>query len=251
MDELDYLLLDGVRNGFFDPVLVKKQADALNGRVRASKAEVSFEAAWRQYHDSFANNQDRVLDGLYSAFMRSFHQITVLNFAGTVRLFRELGRSEQASEMIRRYVERREDAGFFDLEQYPFAEDIRDPEIVDAFKVKLKSFSEKKDVGSSLLELKEKGLLAEIIATLANASVEQYYSTFKEHSGETLRKMIEASLQFNRVTNPTDEMKEISRKAKEALERIGGESQINALRVAKYGIIIKLRHAQASKPHLE
>jgi hypothetical protein len=38
--------------------------------------------------------------------------------------------------------------------------------------------------------------------------------------------------------NATEPMKEISKRAKDALRRIGGESKINARRVKRYGVEI-------------
>jgi hypothetical protein len=48
--------------------------------------------------------------------------------------------------------------------------------------------------------------------------------------------MIAACLQFDTIGNASASMKEITRRAKEALNLIGQESRINALRVKKYGI---------------
>jgi hypothetical protein len=47
---------------------------------------------------------------------------------------------------------------------------------------------------------------------------------------------LDACLQFDRIANATIPMKEISKRAKQALKRIGQESAINALRVKKYGV---------------
>jgi hypothetical protein len=51
--------------------------------------------------------------------------------------------------------------------------------------------------------------------------------------------MLDGSLQFLRVVNATQEMKKVSENAKEALKLIGAESRLNALRVKKFGVIVK------------
>ena len=48
--------------------------------------------------------------------------------------------------------------------------------------------------------------------------------------------MLAGVLQFDRIVNASAEMKEISRRAREALKLIGTESPVNARRVAKFGI---------------
>jgi len=74
---------------------------------------------------------------------------------------------------------------------------------------------------------------------LANLPVDTFYGIFKAAPAERRQQMINAALQFDRTAGSTENMKAISRKAKEALLRIGGESRINALRVARYGIVVE------------
>jgi hypothetical protein len=134
----------------------KAQAHLLHEKVVAGKAGGSFESAWRLYHDTFANNQQQVLDGIYDAFMRNFQYITPTNLAGTVGLFKDLGREDQARKMIRHYVENRnEDRELFDLDANPFGGDIRDPDIRAAFAEKCAQLEPGRDVGTILRTLKE------------------------------------------------------------------------------------------------
>src|SRR5262249_8235100 len=118
-DEFDLVLIDGVKAGFFNPERVEKHAKELHAKILATKADGSFEDAWRTYHDSFADDQDKVLDTIYESFMRNTLYISPLNLNGTVGLFKELGRREQASKMIWHYVKMRgDDRKIFDLDEY-------------------------------------------------------------------------------------------------------------------------------------
>lgn len=120
-DDFDMVLIEGIRNGYFDPEKIKSQAQQLHDKIIAEKAGGSFESAWRLYHDTFADNQQQVLDGIYAAFMRNFRYITPTNLAGTVKLFKDLGREDQAREMLRHYVDNRnENRELFDLDFSPF-----------------------------------------------------------------------------------------------------------------------------------
>jgi hypothetical protein len=47
------------------------------------------------------------------------------------------------------------------------------------------------------------------------------------------------ALQFDRISNASSEMREVSKRAKEALKLIGAESPINARRVARFGVIVE------------
>ena len=59
--------------------------------------------------------------------------------------------------------------------------------------------------------------------------------------------MIRGALQFRKAVNASDPMKEIVKRVTNALERIGGESNINARRVNKtYGISVKRQTGETS-----
>jgi len=76
------------------------------------------------------------------------------------------------------------------------------------------------------------------INALATAPIEEYRKTFKSHSGAELRRMLANVFQFDRIANASGPMREISRRAREALTMIGAESSINARRVRRFGVKI-------------
>jgi hypothetical protein len=79
---------------------------------------------------------------------------------------------------------------------------------------------------------------------LSAMDVDEYRNIFKNTTGETLRKLVANCLQFSRIVNAGDAEKEIARRARAALEKIGQESPVNAMRVRKYGIIVDHRRAR-------
>jgi hypothetical protein len=174
---------------------------------------------------------------MFAAFMADIPQIDPLNMNGTIVLFKQLGRNAQAVEMIEAYVAKRpQERAQFDLAEYPFANEVSDPDVVEAFRAKCESFKDTRDAASLMLDLKNKGFEEQTLISLAAIPVDGFYKAFKENEGRTLRQMIDASLQFNRILNATPIMLESSKRARAALEMIGKESAINARRVAKYGI---------------
>lgn len=252
MDDFDVALLDGVQKGFFDPELVEKCGAELDRRARAMASNDSFVSAWNLFHDSFADNQEQVLDKIYAAFRNSVHAISPLNMNSTVALFKELERVSQAKEMIRYYVDSRdEDAQVFDLSTYSFQGEITDPDVIAAFNSKFASLVVKPDIQGVLLSMaKMNGWNPKDIRLLSAASVEDLYAIFKQAEGDELRKIINSCLQFNNILNATAEMKRISDVAAEALQLIGMESAINARRVRAYGITVDLPPS-ASKAQAE
>ncbi len=238
MDEFDLALLDGVQKGFFNPFLVDKHASDLDAQIKTGKLNSSFIEAWKLYHDSFESNQDHVLDAIYQSFLKDVQNISPLSLASTVALFKSLGRAQQATEIIQFYVQNRgAERRLFDLAGDPFGGEITDPDVIKVFKDKNAEFRDERSVGVILLDMATKnGWNDEDIASLSSADVSQYYEAFKEKKGQELHSILNSALQFDRLGNIHAAWKEISKRAKEALRRIGKESTINARQVKKYGV---------------
>ncbi|MBZ5725408.1 MAG: KAP family NTPase [Acidobacteriia bacterium] len=236
VDEFDLILLDGIQNGFFDRELVEVHVRELDRSVRAQKQGASFTEAWRAYHDSFDNNTDEVIDAIYKSFNSNVRSISPLNLGGTVSLFRGLHRDDLADEIIATYVTvHGEDRDLFDLSKYPFASNVKDLHVVQAFREKYATFKDKRDFATVLLSLNQ-GWNDNTLSYLSATPVEEYRKLLKNTYGTELHKLLNACLFFDSVSNASVPQKEISRRAKEALRQIGQESEINALRVKRFGI---------------
>ena len=235
MDEFDLVL----RDGYFDTEAIQKHAAALDKTIKATTRNNSFSQAWRLFHDSLENNEKEVLDGIYSSFISNIQSIAPMNLDGTVRLFKELGRAEQAAEMIKTYMDAHsDDQKLFDLQNYPFTDNIRDPDVIRAFNEKFATFKDERNPAEVLLSVGQ-GWNSEDLSLLATLPADDYYAIFKKSDPESLPKLINNGLQFDRIENATPPMKEISRRVREALKRIAEESRINARRMAKYGITLE------------
>ncbi len=104
MDEFDLVLLRGAQNGFFDESDLKRCGKQLNDRITAERADRSFADAWDAYHDSFDDNQEEVLDKIYEAFNSAISRMGLTTLNSCVELFKVLGRTEQAQQMIRAFM---------------------------------------------------------------------------------------------------------------------------------------------------
>lgn len=218
--------------------MIEEHASALDKKAKVTKSDSSFVNAWKLLQDSFADNQEQVLDAVYQAAVSNIRYRDVLNLNGTVWLFKELGRQDLANDVIRRYLEVRGDNRRpFDLQIHPFRDKIDDPDVIQAFQERCAALKDERDPVEVLLSMaKMNGWNDEDISALSSLGADRYYEIFKEQEGPELRNIIKTCLQFGAIGNATETMKEISRRAEEALARIGRESPINALRVRKYGI---------------
>ena len=221
MDEFSSVLLDGIRDGYFKSQMLEEQAAKLDKAIKDGKSESSFTDAWKLYHGSFDNNQEEVLDAIVTSFKANVHVISHLNLNGTVTLLKELGRAGQAAEIINFYVDRRGDSrDLFDLANLPFGGEVNDPDIKEAFKRKLETFKDKRKPSDILLSIgSTHGWSPGDIEILSEVAVDEYYRMLKENKGDILGKSIGACLFFERVSDRSEPMTEIVKRAKEALKR--------------------------------
>jgi hypothetical protein len=237
-DELDILLSEAVKTGYFIEDEFKEKAADKNQQIIASKSEGSFSNAWRLYHDTFNDNSDEVINGLYESFKENCKYITPTNLNGTVSLFRELGEKEKASEIINIYIESRKgETELFNMEENNFFGDIRDRELIDKFNA-IYDQSIATETAKQVLEriAGRNGWNQSDEVVLSNTSVDEYYNLFETESGRHLSSFVTTCLKFGQFGNASDQQKEIASRATEALRRIAAESELNKRRVKKFGV---------------
>ncbi len=236
MDELDVLLVDVVKIGYL-PNGFNDATEKRNEQLVASNSDASFTTAWGQYHDSFKNNQDEVVEGLYSSFIQNAQYISPTNLECTVNLFREFGEIKRATEMIDHYINvPRGNPHIFDFTDTS-AFRVKDEEIIAKFKIHYEKLRAVPDIREVLRNIAGKnGWNPEDEDVLANATVDEYYELFTNIGDDALSSFIHTCLKFGKFNNASDQHKEISRNATTALKKISSESKINELRIRQYGI---------------
>jgi hypothetical protein len=253
LDELDHALIASLEIGYFDPDKIRSAAGEVWKRLAHQRQDGDFEQAWSGYHDSFDDNQDEVLDGLFAAFKQTYKTITFMNLDGTVRLFRELGRNGQAEELLKFYTDNRsEPQKFWDLDGYAFGGDLKDPGVVAAIREKFKSFGNAEVNMAELLEAMGstgKGWNMAHVDAVAALPTSEYKKLFKAERGRKLRRIVSGGLLAKRSANPTGGMNSVAKSTVAALREIAAESAINARRVANfYGISSNTEEPQAQPP---
>jgi hypothetical protein len=201
IEDFDRVLLNGIQNGFFDKKELLRWGTELDKRARAKELNSSFDQAWRMFHDSFEDNQEEVLDAIYKSFNSAIEQINPGTLGGTVVVFKELGRAEQAAQIIQSYVSARNDPQAFNVHQFPEIYKIIDPDVLEALESKFATFKQEKTPLEHLKEMMNvNGWSNENLTALADLPVEKYREMFKSHSGDELPKLINACLQFDKFS---------------------------------------------------
>lgn len=237
-DELDLVLAEAVRTGYFVEDNLKLAAKKKNEQVLAEKSDNSFSEAWRLYHDTFANNQKEVVEAIYKSFKVNARHISPTNLNGTVNLFRDLGELEKASELIDYYINlRSEEVDLFDPEKAEFFGDTIDKEVQEKFGVAFSMLVRTESTKQVLERLAgQNGWNQKDEVILANTTTGEYYDLFKFETGKHLSSYVRACLRFGQFANPSETHTLIASRAREALLKIAAESQINRRRVKKFGI---------------
>jgi KAP family P-loop domain len=235
LDELDEEIIMGLKAGYFDPATFKAAADIVQKRIDYENENGRFEESWDLYRESFENNPDEVLDGMYAAFKQTYKTISFLNFDSTVRLFRDLGRNEQAEELIKFFVDNRDEPQeFWDLDSHSATSDVKDAAVRRAITKKFKSFGDAEvsmtdlllAMGSTKIGYQDKNVEA-----IAKLPVSDYAALFRKERGDRMRRIVEGGLLARRTSNPTEAMKKVYHLTMEALAEIAKESPLNMRRM--------------------
>ena len=215
-----------------------KAAKKVHEKAVAMKGDKSFTEAWEIYHHSFKKNGDEVAEKLFNALKKHAKYVIPINLQGTVSVLRGLDRDDWANEAIDYYVEQRKtETGLFNLDS-PFSENITDRKIIERFNEIFASTTVEHDIDEVVRRLANKdGWLQEDVQVLVAATADDYYKLFKSIDGDYLSKYVHSCLQFGKFANPSEQQKKIHDKAGSALKRIAGESDINKLRLARFGIV--------------
>jgi hypothetical protein len=223
-----------VHTGILDPNAIEACATKLNQQVSLQKQSGSFEKAWRPFHDSFDDNLPEVVDSLVNGAKRNLEAVSLAHLNEAVRILRAFGRQHEAEEVLDFFVANKpstfweKGSAFFRLGSY-------EPDI-DALIQREADANQQVFVPD--VDLIEAGRTydPEKIKKMASVPVDEYYRILKSKKGNELTTFVLSALEFRRISNASDDMREVIRRMEAALKRVGSESSLNAIRVRKFGI---------------
>ncbi len=236
-DEVDNLILEAIKCGYFDTKAIKDKADEFDKSISIENYGNTFGEAWNKFDESFLGEKEEILTNIKESLKKGVQAVTPNDLDATVRLFRKFDKDEEAEEMIDFYInERKESKNFYNTQSLLLSE-LSDPNLIKAFNNKFLSFKDNRDPKSLLIDIaKNGGWNEDDLKRLSEVTVENYYSIIKNSEGRELRTIISQALQFGKYANASDEMKKITTTFENALIKIGQESDLNRQRVKRYGI---------------
>lgn len=234
VDEFDKVLAQGVTDGFFDPEAVRVVAEQKNALFVSEKAGNSVTAAWSTFHHGFGGTEEGVATAIFDGVKQHAKFVTPMNLDGSVRILKELRYPQKAAELITHYVQVHADTPhMFDLEDYTFAEEMRDPDVRAAFNAKANSVPDTRDPLEVFIHTSKHGTSRADRKLLEALSTNDLTTIFKR-AGSNTRRVVNAALEL--APRKPDETDSVPLRAKAALIEIGRESLLNRIRVKRYGI---------------
>jgi hypothetical protein len=236
-DELDLEIADSVERGYFISDEIKKRIHKFNDTVKICKQDRSHTEAWEIFHHSFDDNAEDFVQKMYEATKNHIAHISQGNLSASICIMRELGAADKADELIELAISSHTDPDYFNLEDYTFRERIQDPKMFERF---VETYNQSRVTKTPLEVLKDitsgNGWGSQDEEVLACLSPNDYYRLFKAEKGGHLAPYVRRCLEFGHHVDASERQKTIARNVTEALKKIAAESDINRLRVKKFGI---------------
>lgn len=240
-DELDLAICDTLERGFADTRQLKHILINREEAKKRSEIEKAFHDAWAIFREGFGEDEGRLASAFRASFEKGAHLISLANASATTKLLRELGNHELADALMGQWIDRNQQVNpeALNVDRGGWREEIRDPVFLDAAS---KAYATVRPAPPLLADVafalaSKNGWNEEEVDTLANASVEDFYRFFKSLSGPDTRAVVRACWRF-RDFGPEPKYKAIAANVQVALERIAGETALNADRVRAMGISI-------------
>jgi hypothetical protein len=236
-DDFDLSLMNYVETSLLDADDIQLKATTLQEQQRIGILHNALDAAWRPFHDSFEDNQDQVVHEIIKGMTKSYEITSLSNLNAAVLLLKKLGRLVEASNLISFYSEKRNDPNYWRIDNDPFAPRQLDPEISVIIE-KLKSAEPIDFDLSEALICAGKTFDTNTISKLATIPVDDYFKLISSRRGENKELIVQSALEFRRIANASEDMKKVVNLMEEALQMVGRNSALNAMRVSKYGISV-------------
>ncbi len=241
LDDLDIELYHGIANGYFTQPTIDDHASEFHRKVLKEQALERHREAYNEYHNSFRNGLE-VVTKIADSFIREVEFLSVENLQATVSLLRELSLTESIKPTIDAFIASRKDNPAATDNDRTYTDDRKlDPEIVERLKEVREEQQPKKIIEDILSESQDVYEQKVVIALLA-FPIDEYERMLRTYEGKKLAVILRSLGAYSRIGNPTDDMKEVTRRYHDAMRKVATDSDLNRHRVLQRGI--KLRQPE-------
>lgn len=236
-DEFDLLMIDGIRNGYFDKDKVKSGVEESLRDLESSRANAAIEASWRPFHDSFDDNAAEVAKSIFKGCSAHTKYMSPFHLDSAVSILKEIGAPEMAQELLTQYLSVHTDGNIFDRTRHPFSANMTDPNVIAALDERAKQFQPKSPSPIEAAQNIYRGSWSpDDEAVLAALSVPDLVTLFSETRKPDRSALILGCLEFRKFNQASPQQTAIAKNAIEALICLGKKSPLNALRLRAFSV---------------
>ncbi|TAV72615.1 hypothetical protein [Rhizobium leguminosarum] len=244
LDELDLELYRGIANGYFTQEAIDAHASEFHRKVLKDQATERHRQAWHAYHYSFKNGME-VVEGIADSFIQEAEFLSAENMNGAVSLLRELAMFHKIAPVIDAFIAtHKDDPEAMDPDRMYHHNEVADAEVVERLNAAREQQRPKQpieDILSDKTDLYDQQVVTELLTFPA----EDYERILREHEGEKLGAILRGLHAYSRIGNPSEDMKEITRRYHAAMRKVAADSDLNRHRVVRRGI--KLEEPEAAE----
>lgn len=240
-DSLDNEIFQCISRGYvIDNELLSKAKIVENAWIE-SNIDNPLTEAWRHlYHGSLSEDDDVVLNGIYTATKNHISRISVNGLNSSCRLLRENEHQEEADELIKLFIEsnQHQPLAYWDVNNHSFvSQDEIDKGILSTLNEQYINFNDTRPIQTIVENICSGKISLEDYLSIGKLSTEEFEKIIYNLKGENLDGFIREVIKFNyRADNNAVRA---YKTAMTALRKIASRSPLRARRLAKYGIEIE------------
>lgn len=225
-DEFDNVILDGVKQGYFDEGKLKIEAKKIDDRIQYGQSMENWAKAWMPFHASFKNNVDDVVSSLKDGYFVNYVILAPADVDALIRTLRKIDQNDLANKIIYHYIINKDHIA---IKEY--MEDQSGSVTDKNFLMHLNKITQnnttKKSLKDVLISIAGGSYSNEDINVLKEATVEEYIDCLKsfDENSSLLAEAIRVCLRT-----------EAKNKMEKCLTFIAQESKLNRVRIEKFNI---------------
>lgn len=241
-DELDLAVDQVIERGYIEGTTLTKQIEAHERMLAAAEKESAFTRAWAMFHGSFEDNEQQVVDAMAQGLRESVKYVSPMNLNSTIEVLRQLKQDDLADELIDFYVDqRRDDQALFNLKMNPFGSHVTDEKLRNRFDQEGVATAKLPSLRDAVMAAASKhGWSEEEGQVMKAATSEEFYDLIVATDGISF-------LQSCEWMSTIQGWEAFRDKLRQALTRVANSSQLNAARVARFGIVPTSASPEASE----
>lgn len=238
-DELDRVMVDGIQSGYFDDAVIIPEITRTQVRILNYKANSALAEAWQEFHGSFKDNEQDVVDKIFNGTLQNISFVSILDLNATVVLLKELGYNEKATQLLEARMPLGPDAGFFNLANYPYRAEITDPELQATFKLFLDKGTPMPTPVEAGAKIRSGGWSNNDEEVLDTLSVADFANLLTTLGGAELSDFAYGVFTLRNIGGRTDRQTAIVNRFQEAFDEVARRSWLNEIRARKYAVGVR------------